>query len=103
MIERISRLDIIEKATQTRPDTKWKAYLLTNIRYSVTLLDFPLGLGAVLLPKCLKDMRNLIGMDKSAIGMDKSAIGMDKSADNSNHYEDEICLFQCYAYHRGAD
>ena len=89
LIERISRLDIIEKATQTRPDTKWKAYLLTNIRYSVTLLDFPLGLGAVLLPKYLKDL--------------KSVKGMDKSANHSNYYEDDMCLFRCYAYHRGAD
>ena len=39
--------------------------LCANKHKIPTLLDFPLGVGGVILPKYLKDMKNVFGMDRS--------------------------------------
>ena len=84
---KLEQLDIIENATRIRPDTKWKPFLLTNVRYSVSLLNYVLGLGSVMLPEFIK---------KS-----KAIIGLDKDWKTGKKYKDNLCLFRCYAIHQG--
>ena len=84
---KLEQLDIIENATRIRPDTKWKPFLLTNVRYSVSLLNYVLGLGSVILPEFIK---------KS-----KAIIGLAKDWKTGKKYKDNLCLFRCYAIHQG--
>ena len=85
--KKLEEMDIIENASKVRPDTKWKPFLLTNVRYSVSLLNYVLGLGSVILPQY--------------IIKSKAMKGLDKNAKNGAKYKDNLCLFRCYALHRG--
>ena len=84
---KLEQLDIVGNATKARPNTKWEAFLLTNIRYSVTLLDYVLGLGEVILPQYIK--------------RSKAIQGLDKNAKTGKRYKYNLCLFRCYALHCG--
>ena len=45
LILRLRTLDILQTALQSRPDSKWSVYVVTNIRWVVTRTNYVLGAG----------------------------------------------------------
>ena len=82
---RFQQLNITTYMLRQRPDTKWKPFLLTNVRYWINPTHFPLG-GPAVLPQYLLDNMSLISMTKSKKG--------------KHTYQDNLCAFRCLAYHR---
>ena len=80
--KRLSEMDVISHITQSRPNSKWKLILVTNVRYFVTSTSFPLGHG--ILPPYIKNMRCVI-----ALIANKRQVA----------YSDKLCLFRCLTYH----
>ena len=86
LIEQCKSIDIAESVIKQRPDTKWKVYRITNVRYIVyKLLDKKLGIGIV--PKYIKVRKHIISLDVSRA--------------TNKPYDDYLCAFRCLAYHRG--
>ena len=84
LMNKITRIDIIEQARAIRPTTAWTLAFITNIQYNTFLTDFPLG-QAIELPTYIKNhkhLRNFI-YDKN----------------RKEPYQDNLCFFRCLKVH----
>ena len=81
----LKQIDIVNLLLVQRENTKWKLFLLTNVMYSVSSLDFVLG-QTCNLPDYIKSKKNIIPFDKNYKGV---------------LYEDNLCFFRCLSanYH----
>ena len=79
----LNALDFNNYILRQRPNSQWKPVLVTNIRWSVWKTKFPLG-SPVILPNYVKKKKTIIGMDVGHHG---------------RPYQDNLCLFRCYAFH----
>ena len=83
---RLERLNITDFILRQRPDTKWKPVLVTNVRFTVYSLNYPLGTVNLKLPDHVKNSKAIIALDKTSEG---------------KFYKDHLCAFRCLATHRG--
>ena len=81
---RLQRFNVSDYILRHRPDTKWKPYLITNVRFVLYHLNYPLG-NVVQLPEYLTSS--------------KSIVALDKKFHNQKHYKDHLCAFRCLAVH----
>ena len=85
-IQRLRNIDILKHLFNQRPNTKWKVYKVTNVRYCIfKLLDKKLGAGLV--PEYIRRRKCIISLD------------IDRSKRKA--FSDNLCAFRCLAYHRG--
>ena len=82
---RLQRFNVTDFILRQRPDTKWKPYLVTNVRFVLYHLNYPLGRG-VQLPDYIKTSKSIVGLDRNREGM---------------MYQDNLCAFRCLAVHQG--
>ncbi|CAC5360232.1 KRAB [Mytilus coruscus] len=80
------RFNVTDYILRQGPDTKWKPYLVTNVRFVTYYLNYPLG-NAVQLP--------------DYILQSKSIVALEKNIHNQKHYKDNICAFRCLAVDQG--
>jgi hypothetical protein len=83
---RLQRFDITNYILRQRPDTKWKPYLVTNVRFVLYHLNYPLG-SAEQLPDYIISCKSIVDLVKSRIG--------------KQLYKYHLCAFLCLAVHRG--
>ena len=83
---RLQRLNVTDYILRQRQNTKWKPVLITNFRFIVYSLDYPLGGVHVKLPDYLKNSKSIIALDKTSEG---------------KFYKDNLCAFRCLATHQG--
>ena len=83
---RLKRLNITDYIMRQRPDTKWKPFLITNVRFTVYHLNYPLGIAKTDLPDYVKNSRAIIALDKNLKG---------------KFYRDYLCALRCLATHQG--
>ena len=81
----LHRFNVSDYILRQRPDTKWKPYLITNVRFVLYHLNYPLG-NAIQLPEY--------------IFQSKSIVALDKNFHNQRHSKDHLCAFRCLAVHR---
>lgn len=43
VVRKLSKMDVLREAAKTRPDTKWRLVILTNIRFKVYNTNYVLG------------------------------------------------------------
>ena len=79
----LNAIDFNNYVLKQRPNSQWKPILVTNIRWSISKTKFPLG-AVVNLPSYLKNKKSILGMDVGHHG---------------KAYDDNLCLFRCYAFH----
>ena len=80
---KIRRLDPLEYVNNLRPNSKWRPFMITNVRFDVTPTNFPLGKG--MLPDYVKQKRSIVSMEVDS---------------HNKPYRDDHCFFRCLAYHR---
>ena len=80
---KIRRLDPLEYVNNLRPNSKWRPFMITNVRFDVTPTNFPLGKGV--LPDYIKQKRSIVSMEVDS---------------HNKPYKDDHCFFRCLAYHR---
>ncbi|MCK5921339.1 MAG: hypothetical protein KAG66_10385 [Methylococcales bacterium] len=83
---RLQRFNVTDYILIQRPDTKWKPYLVTNVRFVLYHLNYPLG-NAMQLP--------------DYITSSKSIVSLNKNLHNQQFYKDHLCAFRCLAVHQG--
>ena len=79
-------LNITDFILCQRPDTKWKSVLVTNVRFTLYHLNYPLGTVTIQLPDYVKKRKTISFLDKNAKG---------------KFYKDHLCAFRCLATHQG--
>ncbi len=84
LVERISRVDVINHVSHSRPNTKWVVFKLCNIRYTAHKLPYTLGAGHTF-PDFIRYNRYINTLD-----FNESS----GAAENEN-----TCLFRCLAAH----
>lgn len=83
--EQLSSKDPIEHARLARPNSKWVVELVTDVNFYVyKLRDHPIG-----------EFSNFVKKNKSLVSLEKDRNSGLPSNDN-------LCLFRCFALHRGA-
>ena len=60
---KIPLLDPLEYVNNLRPNSKWRPFMITNVRFDVTLTNFPLGKGA--LPDYIQQKHSIVSMGVS--------------------------------------
>lgn len=85
---RMQRLNITDYILRQRPDTKWKPFLITNVRIVIYHMSFVLGKVKVTVPEYVKRSKSIISMTTNQKGV---------------VYEDNLCAFRCLALHRDND
>jgi hypothetical protein len=83
---RLQKLNINDFILRQRPDTKWKPFLITNVRLNIFHLSYTLGSVGIQLPDYLK--------------VSGSIVCLDIDLNNKKAYKDHLCAFRCLAYHR---
>ena len=83
---RLERLNITDFILRQRTNTKWKPVLVTNFRFIVYSLDYPLGTVNLKLPDHVKNSKSIIALDKTSEG---------------KFYKDHLCAFRCLGVHQG--
>ena len=83
---RLQRFDVNDFILRQRPDTKWKPYLITNIRFVLYHLNYPLGHPGIQLPEYLISAKSIVKLHKGLKNLP---------------YKDHLCAFRCPAVHRG--
>ena len=78
----LAKIDLADYVLKHRPNTKWLPYLVTNISYYVTPLNYPLGRGQV--PDYVRHAKSVVSLDKNRKG---------------EVYEDNLCAFRSLACH----
>ena len=58
---KIHHLDPLEYVNNLRPNSKWRPFMITNVRFDVTPTNFPLGKG--MLPDYIKQKRSIVSME----------------------------------------
>lgn len=66
--QRMQRLNITNYILRQRPDTKWKPYLITNVRIVIYHLNFVLGNAEVILPPHISQSKSIIKLTKDRNG-----------------------------------
>lgn len=84
--QRMQRFNITNYILRQRPDTKWKPYLITNVRIVICHLKFVLGNAEVMLPPHISQSKSIIKLTKNRKGQ---------------IYTDNLCAFRCLAVHQG--
>lgn len=84
--QRMQRFNITNYILRQRPDTKWKPYLITNVRIVIYHLNFVLGNAEVMLPPHISQSKSIIKLTKNRKGQ---------------IYTDNLCAFRCLAVHQG--
>ena len=85
-IQQLRDMDIFESILQQRPNSKWVYNVVTNVIFSLTFLDFPIG-SRVALPDYLMNHRSII------------ALARDRN--NNKPCDDNLCFFRALAIHNG--
>lgn len=85
---RMQQLNITDYILRQRPDTKWKPFLITNVRIVTYHLNFVLGNGRVTVPEHISQSKSVISMTTNSKGY---------------AYKDNLCAFRCLAYHQNKD
>ncbi|CAC5392374.1 unnamed protein product [Mytilus coruscus] len=83
---RLERFSVTNFILRQRPDTKWKPYLITNVRFVIYHLNYPLGYIGNQLPEYITASKSIIALNKSRKGI---------------AYKYHLCAFRCLAVHRG--
>ena len=83
---RLERLNITDFILRQRTNTKWKPVLVTNVRFIVYSLNYPLGTVNLKLPDHVKNSKFIIALDKTLEG---------------KFYKDHLCAFRCLGVHQG--
>ena len=84
--EKLQKMDIIDRCTRERANTKWKFHKLTNLTVFAALLkDVPMGSKNTVLPEPL--LRNC---NMNCLTFERNT---------SQLYNDNICLFRAAALH----
>ena len=83
---RLQRFNVTDYILIQRPDTKWKPYLVTNVRFVLYHLNYPLGHVGFQFPDYIKQSRSIVALEKRRDG---------------TTYRDHLCAFRCLAIHRG--
>lgn len=82
----MQRFHITNYIIRQRPDTKWKPYLITNVRIVIYHLNFVLGNVGIILPPHISKSEFIVQLTKDRIGQT---------------YTDNLCAFRCLAVHQG--
>ena len=77
--ERMKKIDFLEHALLLRPDSRYKPVLVTNLKFIVTKINYPLGCGELVIPQWLINVRGIILNSK---------------------IKDNLCMFRALANHR---
>ena len=86
LLKKVKQIDILQNIYKQRPNTKWKVYMVTNIRYVVfKMSNKKLGVGIV--PDFIKKK--------------KCIISLDINPSDKKPYTDYLCAFRCLSYHKG--
>ena len=83
LILRLRTVDILQTALQSRPNSKWSVYVVTNIRWVMTMTNYVLGAGRKL-PDYIKKNRCIVALNTNS--REGSLI------------EDNLCAFRCLVY-----
>ena len=83
---RLQSFNVTDYILRQRPDTKWKPYLVTNVRFVLCNINYPLGHAGFQLPDYIKQSKSIIALNKRPNGV---------------AYKDHLCIFRCLAVHRG--
>ena len=83
---RLQHFNVTDFILRQRPNTQWKLYLITNVRFCLHHLNYTLGRGGVKLPDYIKNSRSIVSLDKDS---------------RKRLYKDHLCVFRCLAVHRG--
>jgi len=83
---RPQRFNVTDYVLRQRSDTKWKLYLVTNVRFVLYHFNYPLGYAGIKLPDYIKNSKSIMILDRSR----KSMI-----------YEDHLYAFRRLAVHQG--
>ena len=82
--KRLDRLDVMDYILKQRPNTKWKAVLVTNVHFSLFHLNYILG-SPVELPDYIKTSRTIVWLNTPR--------------SDGQPYDDNLCAFRCLATH----
>lgn len=85
---RMQQLNITDYILRQRPNSKWKPFLITNVRIVTYHLNFVLGNGRVTVPEHIIQSKSVISMTTNSKGY---------------AYKDNLCAFRCLAYHQIKD
>jgi hypothetical protein len=61
---RLQRFNVTDYILRQRPDTKWKPYLVTNVRFVLYHFNYPLGHVGFQLPDYIKQSRSIVALEK---------------------------------------
>ena len=87
VLNKIRDLNVVESALKDRPDSKWKLVRITNIRYVVTLTDFPLGCTEL--------------VEAPSYLVKKKSVKLLLINENTRQpFNDNLCLFRCLATYK---
>ena len=82
LADKFKEMDIHNYLLKARPNTHWKPVLITNVRFYVTNIGFPLG-SPITLPDYIKNRKCIMPLQSSFKGRFS--------------YDDNLCLFRCLA------
>jgi hypothetical protein len=82
--KRLERLNVVDYILQQRPNTKWKPVLVHNVHFSLYHLGYLLG-APLQLPEYIKASKTILALSHRRF--------------DSKPYEDNLCAFQCPAFH----
>lgn len=83
---RLERFNVTDFVLRQINDTKWKPYLITNVRFVLYNLNYPLGHTNFQLLDYLVKSKSIVCLHKNSKGIP---------------YSDRLCAFRCLAVHRG--
>ena len=73
---KIRRLHPLEHVNNLRPNSKWRPFMIMNVRFDVTTTNFPVGKGV--LPDYVKQKRSIVSMEVDS---------------HNRPYKDDHCFF----------
>ena len=83
---RLQRFNVTDFILRHRPNTQWKPYLITNVRFCLYHLNYTLGRGGVKLADYIKNARSIVSLEKDS---------------RKRLYKDHLWVFRCLDVHRG--
>lgn len=83
--EKLQEIDICSYVMKDSPNTKWKFFAVTNVKFFLYYSGFMLG-APINLPNYITKQNNGI-------------ISFEKDIKHSKTYRDNLCLFRCLAFH----
>ena len=83
---RLQRFNVTDFILRQRPNTQWKPYLITNVRFCLYHLNYTLGRGGVKLADYIKNARSIVSLEKDS---------------RKRLYKDHLWVFRCLVVHRG--